>query len=675
MKKLVIANRGEIARRILKSARQRGYQVAVISTQEDSDSLVCREADFILIVKSFLNSKEIVEKAKEWGAHFIHPGYGFLSENSEFAELVESSGIIFVGPTPENMKSMGSKESAKNVANQCSVPTLNALLSSDLKDIPSSNLEKELSNRKIFPPFLVKASGGGGGRGMRIVDNVTELPNATKRASEEAKEFFNDGTVFVESYLSAPRHIEIQIFGDGKGGGVFFGERECSLQRRHQKVIEEAPSSKISSHLREKMGKASLDLVKHTKYRGAGTLEFLMDDAGHFYFLEMNTRLQVEHLVTENAYNVDLVHAQFDLAEGNWPALFPNPNIFHLLDPQCVSLEARILAEDPRHDFLPTPSKIVFYKEPKGEGVRVDSGVMEGSRVNSNYDSMIAKLIVSAPTRAIAINKMSQALEDFVILGCTTNIPFLQSIVRHRDFLVGEESTNWIAKNISELNKNIVSQNLINIFNSFKFRENLSLFINGKNFEFIVNSIFNRQSKYLSKVTHEIDRFDCDNFQIIKSSKNNKFYVMGESISKDFKNLIEINRSFSEKYKLNLNTSTFQNEIRIPFYASRISQQEIHVHLFGEYLKLKCPFYEAGNHNKNSSETGEVLAPMAGKVFDVLIKEGQEVFQGQVLFIVESMKMQLEVKSAGNGNVTKIFVEQGQILSGLEIMAMVTLTK
>ncbi len=675
MKKLVIANRGEISRRILKAAKQRGYFVAVISTQEDSDSLVCKEADFVLLVTSFLNSNEIVQKSKEWGAHFIHPGYGFLSENSEFAELIEKAGIVFVGPTPENMKMMGSKEAAKHVANQCSVPTLNALLSHDLKEIPTSEWDKELSKRKIFSPFLVKASGGGGGRGMRIVDNVTELPNAIKRASEEAKASFNDGTVFVERYLTAPRHIEIQVFGDGKGGGVFFGERECSLQRRHQKVIEEAPSSQITTIQREKMGRASLELVKYTKYRGAGTLEFLMDDAGHFYFLEMNTRLQVEHPVTENAYGIDLVHAQFDLAEGNWPIPFPNSNEFHLLEPQCVSLEARILAEDPRHDFLPTPGKILFYKEPSGEGIRVDSGVVEGARVNSNFDSMIAKLIVSAPNRALAIKKMSSALEDFVILGCTTNIPFLQSIVRHQDFLLGEESTNWIAKNIDDLNKNIVSQNLINIFNSNKFREKITLLLEGETQFSKINSIFNKQNKFLSRVTPNIDFQEFDDFEIMKSSQKNKFYVSGESIMRTFKNLNDQNIFFSEKYNYNLNCSSFQNEIRIPFYASRLSQQEIHVHLFGEYLKLKCPFYEAGTHNKNSSESGEVRAPMAGKVFEVLINEGQDVLQGQVLFIVESMKMQLEVKAAGNGKVTKVFVEQGQILSGLDIMAMVTLIK
>ena len=673
MKKLVIANRGEISRRILKAAKERAYIVAVVSTQEDSDSLVCQESDYVLLVSSFLNASEIVKKSKEWGAELIHPGYGFLSENSEFANLVEKAGIVFVGPTPENMKAMGSKEAAKKVANLCSVPSLNALLSHDLKELPNSEWENELNKRKIFPPFLVKASGGGGGRGMRVVKNIHELPVSIKRASEEAKASFNDGTVFVERYLENPRHIEIQVFGDGKGGGVFFGERECSLQRRHQKVIEEAPSAQISLLQREKMGKASLALVKETKYRGAGTLEFLMDDVGDFYFLEMNTRLQVEHPVTENAYGIDLVHAQFDLAEGQWPKAFPDPNKFHLLDPQSVSLEARILAEDPRNDFLPTPGKILVYREPKGEGVRVDTGVTEGARVNPSFDSMIAKLIVTAPNRPLAIKKLSLALEEFVILGCTTNIPFLQSIVRHQDFLLGNESTNWIAKNILELNAPIIPNYLLNLFQSNKFREKLSLTLQGEKKISKINYVFFKQGQYLSKVTLPNENQFDEDFEIVRSSENNKFYISGETIIKSLQNTYPQNYLFSEKLKLYSYSSSFKKNIRVPFYASRISQQEIQICLFGEYLRLECPFYTVGSGNKNYSDSGEVRAPMAGKVFEVLVAEGQDVQLGQVLFIVESMKMQLEVKSAGNGKVTKVFVEQGQILSGQDIMAMVVL--
>jgi acetyl/propionyl-CoA carboxylase alpha subunit len=673
MKKLVIANRGEISRRIFKAAKERAYLVAVISIQEDSDSLICQESDFVIIVSSFLNANEIVKKSLEWGANLIHPGYGFLSENPEFAELVEKAGIVFIGPTPENMKSMGSKEAAKKVANKCSVPSLNALLSNELNELPNSDWESELKKRKIFPPFLVKASGGGGGRGMRIVHKAQELPNTIKRASEEAKASFNDGTVFVERYLENPRHIEIQVFGDGKGGGVFFGERECSLQRRHQKVIEEAPSAQITHLQREKMGKASLALVKETKYRGAGTLEFLVDDGGDFYFLEMNTRLQVEHPVTENVYGIDLVHAQFDLAEGNWPSLFPKPDEFHLLEPQSVSLEARILAEDPRNDFLPTPGKILVYREPKGEGIRVDSGVIEGARVNPSFDSMIAKLIVTAQNRQLAVKKLSMALEDFVILGCTTNIPFLQSIVRQQDFLKGNVSTNWIANNILELNKPIIPNNLINLFQSNKFREKLSLILQGEKATSRISYVFFKQGQYLSKVTHSSENQMGEDFEIIKSSKNDNYYLSGSSILKALQNTFPQNYLFSDKLKFNSYSSSFKKDIRIPFYASRVSQQEIQICVFGEYLKLECPFYAAGTSNKNYSDSGEVRAPMAGKVFEVLIAEGQEVLLGQVLFIVESMKMQLEVKSAGNGKVTKVFVEQGQILSGLDIMAMLDL--
>ncbi len=673
MKKLVIANRGEISRRILKAAKERAYVVAVISTQEDSDSLICQESDFVIIVSSFLNANEIVNKSFEWGANFIHPGYGFLSENSEFAELVEKAGIVFVGPTPENMKMMGSKEAAKKIANHCSVPSLNALFSHDLKELPTSEWENELIKRKIFPPFLVKASGGGGGRGMRVVKNAYELSVAIKRASEEAKASFNDGTVFVERYLENPRHVEIQVFGDGKGGGVFFGERECSLQRRHQKIIEEAPSAKITLLQREKMGQASLALVKETKYRGAGTLEFLMDEKNDFYFLEMNTRLQVEHPVTENAYGIDLVHAQFDLAEGHWPSLFPCPNKFHLLEPRFVSLEARILAEDPRNDFLPTPGKILVYREPMGDGIRVDTGVIEGARVNPNFDSMIAKLIVTAPNRALAIKKLSSALEDFIILGCTTNIPLLQSIIRHQDFLLGNESTNWIAKNIIELNNPIIPNYLINLLQSNKFREKLSLILQGKKEISKINYVFFKQGKYLSKVNTFNENQIGEDFEVIRSSKSNKFYISGDSIIKGFQSNYPQNYLFSEKFKLYSNSSSFKKNIRIPFYASRISQQEIQICIFGEYLKLECPFYAVGTANKNYSDSGEVRAPMAGKVFEVLIEKGQNVLLGQVLFIVESMKMQLEVKSTGNGKVTNVFVEQGQVLSGLDIMAMVVL--
>ncbi|WP_158997748.1 acetyl/propionyl/methylcrotonyl-CoA carboxylase subunit alpha [Pigmentibacter ruber] len=673
MKKLVIANRGEIARRIYRAAKQRNYIVAVISTQEDSDSLICKEADTILFVSSFLNATEIVNAAKKWGANLLHPGYGFLSENSKFAEQVENAGISFVGPTPQNMFAMGSKESAKNMAKKCGVPTLNALLSEDLNKISPAEWQKELKNRNIFSPFLVKASGGGGGRGMRIVDDVHELPNAIKRASEEAKAAFNDGTVFIERYLTAPRHIEIQVFGDGKGGGVFFGERECSLQRRHQKVIEEAPSSHISRELREKMGRASLSLVKETKYRGAGTLEFLLDENSNFYFLEMNTRLQVEHPVTENAYQIDLVQAQFDLAEGCWPEQFPSPDEFHLLEPKQVSIEARILAEDPRNQFLPTPGKIHLYIEPNAPGVRVDSGVIEGARINSNYDSMISKLIVTAPNRALAVEKISIALENYVILGCTTNIPFLQNIVRHPDFLVGNESTHWIANELEILNQKIIPKNFIDLLTSKKFRELLVNSLHAEINQSKINITFNNQAKSLPNIKALTTENDFNNFKIMRESEKDKFYLVGNSIDSLLSSITEVKNSYSFNLRNLIFSSNYTTQNRIPFYAKRLTSEYIQINIFGEYLNIKCPYYELSIVNKNQTGSGEICAPMAGKVIEVLIKEGQLVEAGQVLFIVESMKMQLEVKSSGNGKVTNVLVEQGKILSGTDIMAVIAL--
>ncbi|MEY4065725.1 MAG: hypothetical protein RIR26_1933, partial [Pseudomonadota bacterium] len=474
MKRLVIANRGEIARRILRAGREFGWKVAVISTPEDRDSPVRFEADDVLEVDSFLNAAAVVGAARNWRADLLHPGYGFLSENADFAALVEEAGIAFVGPTPLNMRAMGGKESAKSFAQRCGVPTLEALLSQELKELPVEQWSRVLDKRGIVAPYLVKASGGGGGRGMRIVESVRDLPDAIARASQEAKASFNDATVFVERYLVAPRHVEIQVFGDGHGGGVFWGERECSLQRRHQKVLEEAPSPVVDAPLREKMGAAAMALVAETKYRGAGTVEFLLNDAGEFFFLEMNTRLQVEHPVTELVYGIDLVRAQFELALGQWPAGFPDPDVFSVPVPRGVAIEARLLAEDPRAGFLPTPGPLTVYREPSLRHVRVDSGVVEKGRVNDRFDSMIAKIIAHAPTRAAACQVLAEALEQTTVHGCTTNLPFLTAVALHPDYIEGKVSTAWIGQHAEELNKPLIPSSLSEFFQRADIRHALA---------------------------------------------------------------------------------------------------------------------------------------------------------------------------------------------------------
>lgn len=621
--KLVIANRGEIACRILKAAKQRGYAVAVIATEDDLDSLACQKADHVIVVSHFLNGPEIVKKSKEWNANLIHPGYGFLSENAEFAKAVEHAQMTFVGPTWQNMKAMGSKESAKKIAIQCHVPTLEALFSHELLKLDATKWKEALDQKGICAPYLVKASGGGGGRGMRVVEHIEDLKSNVERASEEALAAFADNTVFVERYVKKPRHIEIQVFGDGKGHGVFFGERECSLQRRHQKVIEECPSSVVTPLLREKMGHAALSLVKTTQYRGAGTVEFLLDQDQRFYFLEMNTRLQVEHPVTELAYGIDLVHAQFDLAEGFWPKGFGDPTQFFMLEPTCVALEARILAEDPKNQFLPTPGAIAFYQEPNFEGIRVDSGVTSGSVVHPQFDSMVAKLIAFAPNRLQAVEKLNRGLESFVVLGCTTNLSFLKSIAQHPDFLAGQESTSWIADHLEQLNDESDLAEAKNFFSHSGFLETLVCCLHQKNPSKGVNKIFSTLGE--------------DFLDIRQAEQKQTFFVR------------------TQKKNICLRAVCVKDKI--------------YLHWNGHHFSFQNPLHAQVSNEKTGQDQTAVYAPMAGKVFDILIEQEDLVEKNQVLFILESMKMQLEIRANASGKVQKLCVEKGQILKGPDLMA------
>lgn len=616
--RLVIANRGEIARRILRAARAMGMQVAVISTPEDRDALVRREADAVLEVSSFLDGPAIVAAARDWEARLLHPGYGFLSERAEFAEAVEAAGIAFVGPRPDSMRALGGKEAAKALARRCGVPVLEALLSEELARLPEAEWADELTRRGIRAPFLVKASGGGGGRGMRIVHRAEELAGAVRLASAEALAGFGDGTVFIERYLAEPRHIEVQVFGDGEGGGTFLGERECSLQRRHQKVLEECPSAVVDPSLREALGRAAMALVRETRYRGAGTVEFLLEGEREFWFLEVNTRLQVEHPVTEAVYGLDLVDAQLELALGTWPESLGDPAAFRVPEPKGVALEARILAEDPRSAFLPTPGPLKVYREPVGSGLRVDSGVAEGGRVNGNFDSMIAKLIAWGPTRAEAFERLAGALARFPILGCPTNLPFLGALARHPEVRAGRVSTAWIAQNLETLNAPLLAEELRDALASRGFREGLSDALSGA----------------------------------------------GEPRGSGA-------RAYPRQVSGHPSVEAMEGGIRLRHpdgtvqeaWACRREGLMLELFLEGEVLLLEDP--SAGRRPGGAGETsGELRAPMAGKVLAVQVAEGQTVAEAQVLFILESMKMQLEVRAPGAGRVAELFVREGEVLSG-----------
>ena len=667
--RLVVANRGEIARRVLRAARARGYAVAVISTPEDTGSLVRREADAVLEVGSFLSARAIVAAAAGWQADCLHPGYGFLAENADFAQAVEEAGIVFVGPTAEQMRVLGGKESARAIAARCGVPTLPALLSAELSHLPEARWPDELAARGIVAPFLVKASGGGGGRGMRVAETAAELPAAVRRAAAEALAGFGDGTVFVERYLRGPRHVEAQVFGDGRGGGVFLGERECSLQRRHQKVLEESPSPAVDPALREALGRAALALVRETRYRSAGTVEFLLDAEGRFHFLEMNTRLQVEHPVTELTLGVDLVQAQLELAEGTFPAALGDPAVFAVPRQRGVALEARVLAEDPRHGFLPTPGPLAVYREPAGEGVRVDSGVAAGGRVNDHFDSMIAKLVVWGEDRARAAERLAAALEDFTVLGCVTNLPFLQAVSRHPDYRAGEVSTDWIGAHLEELNAPLLPAPLREFLASQAFREALSCAFRG------LGGPPAGPAARLAALAHPAlrvgSRQEKAAFRLDRGPEPGRFAVRGPAVREALERSVEAAPHECGPGLRRALATIGDPDLALPVWACRLPGSRMALAVWGESLALEDPLAALSSPHRSASERsgGSVRAPMAGAVIDVRVAVGDAVEEGQVLFVVESMKMQFEVAAPLAGRVLSVLVERGQALPGPEPMA------
>ena len=438
IEKLLIANRGEIALQIHRACHEMGIRTVAVHSTADADAMHVRLADETVCIgppaaaESYLNIPNIISAAEIVHADAIHPGYGFLSENAQFAEIVESHGIIWVGPKPEHIRTMGDKIEAKRTAAKLGLP----LVPGSPGPLTSIDQAKGLA-AEIGYPVLIKAASGGGGRGMKVVPEEDQLESLMSQAASEARSAFGDDTVYMEKYLGNPRHIEFQVFGDGKGNAITIGERDCSLQRRHQKVLEEAPSPALTPEERERMGAIIRNAMGAMGYRGAGTIEFLYED-GEFYFIEMNTRLQVEHPVTEMISGIDLVREQIRVATGE--GLSCTQDQVRL---QGHAIECRINAEDPE-TFAPSPGLVKNYVAPGGMHVRVDSGLYTGYKVPPYYDSMIAKLIVYGSNRQSCIRRLRRALEEFVVEGMKTTIPLHQKLVRDEEFLAGDYTIKWL---------------------------------------------------------------------------------------------------------------------------------------------------------------------------------------------------------------------------------------
>jgi acetyl-CoA carboxylase biotin carboxylase subunit len=439
--KILIANRGEIAVRVARTCRELGIATVAIYSEADADALHVRLADSAYPCgpaparDSYLVADRVIEIAKQSGAEAIHPGYGFLSENGEFADRCAAEGIRFIGPSGDVIRSMGSKIGARETMTAAGVAVVPGTTE------PISDGEAAACAESIGYPVLVKASAGGGGKGMRRVDSAGQLAQALERVRSESSSAFGDGTLYLEKFLKGPRHIEIQFLADAHGTTLHLGERECSIQRRHQKLIEEAPANGVSPELRAALGQAALKAAEAVGYCGAGTCEFLIDAAGDFYFLEMNTRIQVEHAITEAVTGIDIVAEMIRIAAGEPLSIAQDEVKF-----SGHAIEARIYAENPAKFFFPSPGLITTYRQPEGAGVRIDTGVDEGTRVTTHYDPLIAKLICSGADREEAISRLDGALAGFDIQGIATSIPFHQQALHHPEFVSGQYTTDFVEK-------------------------------------------------------------------------------------------------------------------------------------------------------------------------------------------------------------------------------------
>ena len=645
---ILIANRGEIACRVIRTAKKLGYRTVAVYSDADAGAPHVKLADDAVRIgsgpvgESYLIPELILQAAASSGAESIHPGYGFLSENAAFAEAVESAGLVFIGPTREAIDVMGNKAESKRRMIEAGVPCVPGYEGHDQSD---KTLIAE--GLKIDLPLMVKAAAGGGGRGMRLVHDQAYLANAIKLARAEAEGAFGSGELILEKAIIEPRHVEIQVFADTFGNTVHLGERDCSVQRRHQKVIEEAPCPIMTPELREKMGQSAIDAAKSVNYRGAGTVEFLLDDSGFFYFLEMNTRLQVEHPVTELITDLDLVALQISVAQGE-PLDFSQAD----LDLEGHAIEVRLYTEDPSQDFLPASGPVDLWAPASGVGVRIDDGISTGQAISPFYDPMVAKVIGYGPTREAARLRLIGALKETVLFGTPSNKDFLIQCLEKQSFIDGAATTAFIGEEfsaddldeapVSFLDSAVAATLELCLENKAHFQHSLLVSCELKNWT-IASAMVSRKQYQFVDLTHDLSispiNSSADTYHVTDTAAKQSAVIQVISMQ-DNKAVV-----LFDGVKL---VAQFMQRQRGQLYCSIQGRGA----LFKDLIILDGVVDDAEGG-------GRVIAPMHGLLLEVMVSAGDDVVKGQTLAVLEAMKMHYEILAEVDGTVEEVSAVAG----------------
>lgn len=652
IRRLLIANRGEIARRILRTAHQMGIGSVAIYADGDVHAPFVREADSAIALdgrssaQTYLDAGKIIAACLRSGADAVHPGYGFLSENAGFAQAVIDNGLTWIGPSPQAIRGIGDKLAAKRLAGQVGVPTLEAC------ELPADSDAQE-SARKIGYPVLIKAAAGGGGRGMRVVESPDQLEQAIAAARREATTAFGNGTVFLERWLTGSRHVEIQILGDRHANLVHLFERECSIQRRHQKIIEEAPSPALDAALREQMGQAALAAGRAIGYHSAGTVEFLVHGRD-FYFLEVNTRLQVEHPVTEAITGLDLVREQIRIAEGE-PLGYVQTDL--RLDGHAI--EARLCAENPAQDFLPTPGTVAIWQPAQGEGVRFDSGVESGSEIGIEFDPMIAKVIAWAPTRREAAARLARALQQTRIQGITHNRDFLVSILRSPEFLRGDTTTDFIERVAPAPLRQVDPAELDAVAIGCALHTRAA----------------HRAAAGVQKTITGGFRNSHMPPQRVSYGAAGGTLVISYRIERDGSFGVQVNGRACRVLVFSANDREIDfaiDGLRRTLALTTVGERHLAHGAAGDIELVELPRFPAADRAKSA---GGLRAPMPGKVLAISVAEGELVERGQLLLVLEAMKMEHRITAPASGTVKAIKVAAGEQVANGALLVMLEETK